>query len=134
MDTLKDKFGGDNAWPRYSYDELVTSRGAEIIAAESDDDYQGDTYYLLKDGDQFGYLVVGWGSCSGCDALEDAQDRSFAEVQELRDSLINDILWGAAAEILAHIEGRDEANDWYVRQQTYRRFKARALNVLKREG
>src|SRR4029078_11844002 len=52
------------------YDLLVTCFG-QIVVEVSDNDSQGDTRYLLRGPDaRWGVLVNGWGSCSGCDALQ----------------------------------------------------------------
>ncbi len=51
------------------YDVIVASFG-DIMVAESYGDYQGDSMYMIRRGARFGMVRVGWGSCSGCDALE----------------------------------------------------------------
>ncbi len=72
------------------YQPMLDSFG-EILIQEDDDDYQGDSYVLYKDGSRYGLLIFGWGSCSGCDALQACN--SIKEVQELMDSLYSDIEW-----------------------------------------
>lgn len=74
-----------------SYEDLVGSLGVEIILWRSDEDYQGDSYVAVKDGDRYGYLTFGWGSCSGCDALEACS--SVDEFSALRDDLEGGITW-----------------------------------------
>ena len=100
------------------YGDLVDSLGHEVIAEESFGDYQGDQAYILRGQDRrIGYLVIGYGSCSGCDAMQDAvpwcigHDESacgcdWSGVVELRDSIAGDIRWGVAP------EPRDP-NRWY---------------------
>ena len=91
-----------------------------IIAQESFGDYQGDLGYILRDRDgRVGTRVIGYGSFSGCDALQDVQpwrcwgdghgascDCDWSGVVELRDSIAQDIRWGVAP------EPRDP-NRWY---------------------
>lgn len=48
----------------YHYDDLVESFGYDVLVAEEEGDYQGDTMYLLRRGAEYGVLVFGWGSCS----------------------------------------------------------------------
>jgi hypothetical protein len=115
-------------WAGYDYDELVTSRGASIVTSESDDGYEGDTYYLLAQDGRYGYLVVGWGSCSGCDALEACVD--FGDVRDLRDRLLSEVTWGTAAEVAAHIEARTELTDFYAREPAFKEFKRQAAIAL----
>lgn len=55
-----------------TYDDIVATFG-EILVESSDDDYQGDSLYLIRrEGEckNIGLLTFGWGSCSGCDALQ----------------------------------------------------------------
>jgi hypothetical protein len=131
-DTLTEKRSDYGGLGYYSYDELVTSQGAEIVLAESDHDYQGDTYYLLRQGNRYGYLVVGWGSCSGCDALEGCS--TFEDVRQLRDMLVQGIWWGTAAAVADHITARTQANDWYITEETFRVFRDKALTMLHGEA
>jgi hypothetical protein len=76
----------------YGYRDLVDSFEVKVLVEDQDDDYEGDSRYLLKSGRQYGVLVFGWGSCSGCDALE-AAGSNLAEVTALRDELWNSIRW-----------------------------------------
>ena len=77
----------------YDYNPLVISMGVEVVIQESDNDYQGDTYMLAYDPEQckYGILVFGWGSCSGCDALQACD--SWDEVEKLRDRMYDSIQW-----------------------------------------
>ena len=45
-----------------------------LVDEESDNDYQGDSIALYKNGDTYYFIQWGWGSCSGCDALQAAND------------------------------------------------------------
>ena len=69
----------------------ILEQFGEILIRVDESDYQGDSFLIYKKGDAYGYLCFGWGSCSGCDALQAC--RTIHEVQELMDSLCNDILW-----------------------------------------
>src|SRR5262249_9459299 len=70
------------------YEPMIAAFGRFIVGAD-DADYQGDSYRLIADGDEpgqrYGMLIFGWGSCSGCDALQACS--SVQEVQELMDRL-----------------------------------------------
>lgn len=74
-----------------SYRDIISSFGFEILISKDENNYQGDSWYLLKDNARYGYLCFGWGSCSGCDALEACD--TLAELDELRDKLLNSIIW-----------------------------------------
>lgn len=94
------------------YRGLVLSLGVEVLIEHSDDGYQGDTRMLLRDGTRYGLLTFGWGSCSGCDALEAAYG-NLAEMTELRDSLESQIVWhDSASDMLGYIDGKDWSLDY----------------------
>jgi len=86
------------------YQPIVNSFG-EIALQVDDDDYQGDSRILYKRGDDFGLLIFGWGSCSGCDALQACN--TFKEIGELIEGLERDIIWKSKADMLVFFKTRD---------------------------
>lgn len=90
----------------WSYSDLVDSMEVEVLVERHDNDYQGDSYYLLKKDREYGILIFGWGSCSGCDALE-ACDGNLEEATELRDSLWESITWMTKPEIRKYVNKKD---------------------------
>jgi hypothetical protein len=95
-----------------SYSDLVKSTGVAILVENSDDDYQGDTRMLVKQGRRYGILTFGWGSCSGCDALE-AAGSNVEALAKLRQDIYDQIHWerGPRA-MLNYIEGKDWSLDY----------------------
>lgn len=94
-----------------NYLPLIESMGYEIVISVDDNDYQGDSRLLLKDGENYGWLIFGWGSCSGCDALQACN--TWHEVAQLRDELRDQITWvGRAVDTLNVFKTRDWAGDW----------------------
>ena len=89
------------------YDDLVQGTNAEIVIQVDDNDYQGDSRYLLRRGEQYGFLNIGWGSCPGCDWLQGCN--TLQELQELADSIESSIVWFDTVEA-----ARDwcETHDW----------------------
>ena len=75
------------------YDRLLKSFNYNILIQVDDKDYQGDSRLLFhdKEKDRYGFLTFGWGSCSGCDALEACN--SLQDVELLRTQLANSISW-----------------------------------------
>lgn len=73
-----------------------------------DGDYSGDSVILFRrpsDG-AFGILEYGWGSCSGCDALQGCD--TVEEVNDLRDSLFESIKWfDSATACLEYVKSKD---------------------------
>lgn len=89
-----------------NYQPILDSFG-EILVQVDDDDYQGDSRILYKKDNQYGYLIFGWGSCSGCDALQACSN--YAEVDKLIESLRNDIKWFNSLQELKDYFG---SKDW----------------------
>ena len=75
--------GGTHFYAPDEYTPIINEFGYPAVLV-SDTDYSGDTFVLLSAG-EFRLLILSWGSCSGCDALQ-AVD-SYAEL----DALIDDI-------------------------------------------
>lgn len=97
----------DGQWLGTSnYQPLLDSIGTIWLQVD-DHDYQGDSRLLYRDGDRVGLLIFGWGSCSGCDALQGC--RSVAEIEELRAHLVDKILW---FESEWHAAGWVRDHDW----------------------
>ena len=103
------------------YYQLVESFGVEIIASTSEGSYDGDYFFILKRGNEYGYLTFGYGSCSGCDSLQACT--SEAEVLELRDALFNSIEWSDGKEsFVKWLRDRDWASQFsasYVQHQEF---------------
>ena len=51
------------------YQPIINHIG-KVLVQEDDEDYQGDTFVLLEKDSKYGFLNIGWGSCSGCDAVQ----------------------------------------------------------------
>lgn len=104
-------------WGASCYQPIVDSFG-EVAVQVDDQDYQGDTRVLYRDGDRYGWLQFGWGSCSGCDALQACN--SYADVDQLISELRDSIKWfDTAAEALEFFESHDWEGDysWYSSEQ-----------------
>jgi hypothetical protein len=115
----------------YDYNPLLESMGFDMVVKVDDHNYQGDSRILFKYQDYFGILIFGWGSCSGCDALQAC--KSYEEVERLRDSLYNDVRWGKAEELLEYITTKDWPSEWYGRGLEHKQFTEKAGAVLMAE-
>ena len=93
-----------------SYDKIVETFGITLASAQQND-YQGDSLYLLENEGRFGFLKFGWGSCSGCDALEAAQSQK--DVDDLQDDLERGINWfDTREEAMKYIESKVLEDSW----------------------
>ena len=121
----------ENTWGSFegSYNSILESFGYEILLQVDDDDYQGDSRVLFQDGERVGLLVFGWGSCSGCDALEACA--TYEDLQELWDSMYNNIHWEASKEtMLAYISNKDWELDWSWSADETKQFVEQAKRPL----
>lgn len=106
-----------------SYEGIVESWGYEVVDQQGFGDYQGDIVFVLRDGERVGYIVIGYGSCSGCDYLQNILDDLFYKTKEetleglrtYRDQLKDDISWFDSWDALhAEVTGTaSNGNDWY---------------------
>lgn len=119
----------DYFFPEDSYDSLVASAGT-IVKNWNIGDWQGDEVYLLKKDNKFGFVVVGYGSCSYCDALQSCENQE--EVDELKASIVKDIFWGTAEEVQAYATN-DDAVRWYFYDHEWKTIK-RELKAELRKG
>jgi len=81
---------------------------------------KGDSWYLLKKEDLYGYLSFGWGSCSGCDALQRCS--SFEEVAELYNKLKNSITWRTKEETAKWFDEHDWEGDYCYYEEEFKEF------------
>lgn len=107
-----------------TYGDIINSFGYEVVIEKDFGDYQGDFCYILKDGNRIGYLIVGYGSCSGCDALQDAEPFCMCEtdcvcdwsrVVNLRNSLLREVKWESPENALPENQWwlyEDRMKDW----------------------
>ena len=106
-------------YPSESYDSLVASAGT-IIKDWHIGAWQDDYVYLLKNGNKFGFTVVGYGSCSYCDALEGCENDD--QVEELKEEIVKGIFWGTAEEV-ENYAINDHANRWYYHEHEWKTIK-----------
>jgi hypothetical protein len=118
----------DHFWAPSDYTPLLESI-APIALQKDEEDYQGSSFVLYRDGARWGYLAFGWGSCSGCDALQGCE--SWNEVAELRQELNSDVYWEPdATAMLRWIVNRNWVGDWSWSSGTHRTFLVDAVALL----
>ena len=111
-----------------SYQPMIDSFGSVLVQVD-DQDYQGDTRVLLEDSGLIGLIIFGWGSCSGCDALQACQ--SFDDLQSLYDSMKSRVQWWESAEeALDYFENHDWAGDYSCHSDETRDFVTQCKNLL----
>lgn len=124
-----------------SYDDIVKSWGHEVLEVKTTGSWQGDYVILLRDSKgRLGIATFGYGSCSGCDALQAVEPISesgdWSGVEQLRKELEADIYWFKSADGVADWINSalvKNGNNWFaydteVRQALYEvRERVRAL-------
>lgn len=101
----------DSSWSWWDYQPMLNEFG-NILLQKDEQDYQGDSFLIYEKDDKYGYLTFGWGSCSGCDALQACN--TIDEVQELMDKLYSDIKWFDSLDALKEYF---EKTDWTLKYQ-----------------
>lgn len=103
-----------------NYDPIVKYFG-NILVESHDDDYQGDSRYLIQSSGKYGFLIIGWGSCSGCDALQGCSNNE--ELNDLVNSLWNNIKWfDTKEEVLNYINSEDREENFYYHSEEWNNF------------
>jgi hypothetical protein len=113
------------------YSPIIAEFGSILLRVD-DDDYQGDSRVLYEQGGKIGYLQFGWGSCSGCDALQGCS--SMDEVQKLMDELRDQVKWfDSKADALRWFQAHDWKGDYSWHDEQQKRFVSEAIALLSGE-
>lgn len=112
--------------PPMHYDDIVATQG-EVIKDWVIGQWQGDYVYLLKNNDLYSIVIIGYGSCSGCDAWEACENDE--EFEELKQSVLNRIVWGSKQDIIDELNDK-EMNRWYVHDEEWKEVREEILELL----
>ena len=92
------------------YTPIIDAIG-EVVVRVDDRDYQGDTRLLLRRGDKYAITTFGWGSCSGCDALQACS--SWEQLVNLANGLVpSEETWKSLPEIREWVATHDWKGDY----------------------
>lgn len=107
-------------WGESSYQPMIDDFG-QVLVQVDDNDYQGDTRVAyFKDG-KYGFLNFGWGSCSGCDALQACNSRE--ETAELIEETERSIIWfDTLDELKAYITDELRKQSYYWHEDEWKEF------------
>lgn len=109
------------------YTPIVNAIGTRILRVDQEN-WQGDTWVLYRDNGRWGYLCFGWGSCSGCDALQACS--TYAELQSLANDIEASVQWKPLAEMREWFQTHDFEGDWAWTYDEFQKFVRRAREVL----
>lgn len=111
------------------YQPIIDEFG-EVLLQIDDGDYDGDSRILYRKDGKFGWLQFGWGSCSGCDALQACTD--ISDIQELMDELSEQIMWFEDKEsAIIFFETHDWKGDYSWHTSNQKTFVKDAIALLK---
>lgn len=130
MKKAKEIYENNRSSHWYDYQPMLDEFG-EILIQVDEKGYQGDSFLIYKDDNKYGFLTFGWGSCSGCDALQACT--TISEVQELMDRLYNCIKWFDSLQELKDYISDDSIVElqWYFYSDIFKEFKKKVLNYGK---
>ena len=113
------------------YDPIVKSFGTVAVKVD-DDDYHGDSRILYDNAGKIGYLQFGWGSCSGCDALQACE--TYEAVDELIEELRGQIRWfDDARDALDFFKTHDWGGDYNAGRAEQREFIQKSIDYLEEQ-
>lgn len=101
----------------------------DVKVRHDENDYQGDTIALLKKGNTYGILQFGWGSCSGCDALQACDTEE--ETEELARGMAASIEWQSLSSVYEDLKKWDTSGRWNPEFQEG--FRREAMEWIERE-
>lgn len=121
------------------YQAVAEGLGWDTHLWADERDYQGDSWAIITSGDYnktYGFLCFGWGSCSGCDALEDAQSDDEPERSQkmaaVATSLAGKVHWEESQEDLWRwLAEKDFSTEFYDDKEEFKTFLCDALELLK---
>jgi hypothetical protein len=110
----------------------------DVVVDENIGDYQGDTLIVLKNRldyswdtpeEKWGFLVTGYGSCSGCDAWENAE--TGLDKFKLLAAEIESIKWfGSLKEVQDYVSDKYARElEWYANESEYKDFVEKVLKI-----
>lgn len=112
LNTIYPDFIEDKDWAYdASYDPLINYLGTVAVLVR-DRDYSGDTRILYhNENGMIGILIIGWGSCSGCDALKKCE--TTEEIEYLINTIKNNVKWfSSAQEALSYVKNKDWIDEY----------------------
>ena len=131
FDALKRLYKEPDNFEWYGYQPLLSSFGTIAIQIE-DHGWQGDSRILYDEDGSIGFLMFGWGSCSGCDAFYACD--TFKEAKKFRDTLCKSIKWfDSKKRALEWFKTHDWEGDYSGRDENTELFVKLCIEYLSHE-
>lgn len=111
------------------HEPIIAEIGTVVVRVDYGT-WQGDFYLLYRDGSRYGFLRLGYGSCSACDALQGCE--SYREIQEYADGVELSVNWfESASEALHWFESHDWDGDYDSERDEAATFVSEVKRYLK---
>jgi hypothetical protein len=104
IDDMRRMFPTTEWGTSFDYEPIDKALGENMVEVR-DNDYQGATRILLRDGDRYAIHTYSWGSCSGCDFAQACS--THEEMLEYANSAYADLVWSTPGEIIAKLDTGD---------------------------
>lgn len=129
----------------YGYKDAVIRPGDTIVDSLWAGDYQGDLYMILQDSEgRYGFTVIGYGSCSGCDWWEATRDDAEYDWEtktyrkpEVIDRFVEQVQSGVQwfdskmdLKVKLRTMLRERETYWYSNDKEWRAWAERQINSL----
>lgn len=110
------------------YSPIIKDLGNVLVRVD-DKDYQGDSRALIESEKGIGVLIFGWGSCSGCDALQSCD--TVKELDRLIERIQSDTKWFKdKQEALNYFKTHDWEGDYSWHQEETKEFIEKSIKKL----
>lgn len=122
-----------NEYPELT--DMINSWGYEVVASKAFGTYQGDMVAILKDENRTGIVVIGYGSCTACDALQAAylqgeNSDDWQDLIDLAEQTKRNIVWRPTPEELLAMWATDDVPQWYSYETGVNEFVCGQLGKL----
>ncbi len=117
-----------NYFELWDYQPIIDYLGEVLIQRESGE-YEGDIHVLLLEDGWYGFVSIGYGSCSGCDALKACD--SYEDLETLILGIVNSVKWfKSSQEVLDCILSEERKFSYYFHEESYQEFCEEAKTKL----
>lgn len=129
-----------------SINDVFTRRGIDVEEKWAFGDYQGDYVFLVNNNGEKGIAVVGYGSCSYCDAFQDATEpwhnydleteemspdfeKVNANMARFSNDSVNKVFYGTKDELVKYLD-EGTGLKWYDHDKDFLEKKAEIINKI----
>lgn len=115
-------------WAPSDYTPIINALGT-VLVRHDDDDYQGDTFALVRnEAGLLGLVNIGWGSCCGCDALQACNNDT--DLAKLIETIYAGVEWKTLDDMRAYFQAHDWEGGYGWSGGCQQAFVAEAKQVL----